>query len=52
MSDLISNKNSLSSVESACLEIRFLVKGVGTVGAVIPLFRLQYKTSVICHFIK
>ena len=30
----------------ACLEIRFVVKGAG---AVILLFRLEYKTSVICH---
>jgi len=30
----------------ACLEIRFVVKDAG---AVMLLFRLQYKTSVICH---
>ena len=30
----------------ACLEITFVVKGAG---AVILLFRLEYKTSVICH---
>ena len=40
------NKNALSSVSLACLEISFLVKGGG---AVILLFRLEYKTSVICH---
>ena len=30
----------------ACLDISFVVKGAG---AVILLFRLEYKTSVICH---
>ena len=30
----------------ACLKIRFVVKGDS---AVILLFRLEYKTSVICH---
>ena len=39
------NKNALSSVSLACLEMRFVVKGPG---AVILLFRLEYKTSV-CH---
>ena len=28
------------------MEISFVVKGAG---AVIPLYRLEYKTSVICH---
>ena len=40
------NKNALSSVGVACLEMRFVVKGAG---AVLLLFRLEYKTSVICH---
>ena len=40
------NKNALSSVSLACLEISFVVKGAG---AVILLFRLEYKTNVICH---
>ena len=30
----------------ACLEMSFVVKGPG---AVILLFRLEYKTSVVCH---
>ena len=30
----------------ACLEMSFVVKGLG---AVILLFRLGYKTSVVCH---
>ena len=30
----------------ACLEMSFVVKGLG---AVILLFRLEYKTSVVCH---
>ena len=34
------------AVSLACLEISFVVKGTG---AVILLFRLEYKTSVICH---
>ena len=40
------NKNVLSSVSLACLGINFVVKGAGTV---ILLFRLKFKTSVICH---
>ena len=40
------NKNALSSVESRLLEMSFNVKGPG---AVILLFRLEYKTSVVCH---
>ena len=39
-------KNALSSVESRLLGDKFLVKGAGDV---ILLFRLEYKTSVICH---
>ena len=37
------NKNALSSVSLACMKISFVVKGAG---AVILLFRLEYKTSV------
>ena len=33
-------------VSRACLEKRFVLEGAG---AVILLFRLEYKTSVICH---
>ena len=33
-------------VSLACLEKRFVLEGAG---AVILLFRLEYKTSVICH---
>ena len=36
----------LVALSLACLEITFVVKGAG---AVILLFRLEYKTSVICH---
>ena len=36
----------LVALSLACLEISFVVKGVG---AVILLFRLEYKMSVICH---
>ena len=36
----------LVALSLACLEISFVVKGAG---AVILLFRLEYKTSVICH---
>ena len=36
----IVNKNALSSVRLACLEMSFVVKGAG---AVILLFRLEYK---------
>ena len=36
----------LVGLSLACLEITFVVKGAG---AVILLFRLEYKTSVICH---
>ena len=40
------NKNTLSSVESRLLGHKFFVKSAG---AVILLFRSEYKTSVICH---
>ena len=40
------NKNTLSSIEPMGLEISFVVKGAG---AVILIFRLEYKTRVICH---
>ena len=36
----------LVALSLACLEMSFNVKGPG---AVIPLFRLEYKTSVVCH---
>ena len=36
----------LVAVSLACLEMSFVVKGVG---AVMLLFRLKYKTSAICH---
>ena len=43
---LNTKKNTLSSVESGLQEIPFVVKGAG---AVMPLVRLQYKTSVRRH---
>ena len=46
MSSFYWNKNAVSSVSLACLEISFVVKGTG---AVILLFRLESKASVICH---
>ena len=36
----------LVALSLACLEMSFVVKGAG---AVILLFRLEYKTSAICH---
>ena len=36
----------LVALSLACLEMSFNVKGPG---AVILLFRLEYKTSVVCH---
>ena len=36
----------LAAVSLACLDISFVVQGAS---AVILLFRLEYKTSVICH---
>ena len=46
MMNIYINKNALSSASLACLEMSFVVKGPG---AVILLFRLGYKTSVVCH---
>ena len=40
------NKNALSSYESRLLGDEFCCQGPG---AVILLFRLEYKTSVVCH---
>ena len=42
------NKNPLSSVESCLLEDEFSLSKA-PIDAVILLFRLEYKTSVICH---
>ena len=39
-------KTLLVALSLACLEMSFNVKGPG---AVILLFRLEYKTSVVCH---
>ena len=36
----------LVALSLACLEMSFVVKGPG---AVILLFRFEYKTSVVCH---
>ena len=36
----------LVALSLACLEMSFVVKGPG---AVILLFRVEYKTSVVCH---
>ena len=36
----------LVALSLACLEMNFVVKGPG---AVLLLFRLEYKTSVVCH---
>ena len=44
--DFRKTKTLLVAVSLACFEISFVVKGVG---AVILLFRLEYKTSVVCH---
>ena len=44
--DFRKTRTLLVVVHLACLEISFVVKGAG---AVILLFRLEYKTSVICH---
>ena len=45
---LLSEKQerSLAGSSLACLKMRFVVKGAG---AVILLFRLEYKTSVVYH---
>ena len=42
----LKTRTILVGVSLACLEMSFNVKGPG---AVIPLFRLGYKTSVVCH---
>ena len=44
--DFRKTRTLLVALNLACLEISFVVKGAG---AVILLFRLEYKTSVICH---
>ena len=44
--DFRKTRTLLVAVNLACLEISFVVKGAG---AVILFFRLEYKTSVICH---
>ena len=44
--DFRKTRTLLVVLNLACLEISFVVKGAG---AVILLFRLEYKTSVICH---
>ena len=41
-----STRTLLVALSLACLEMSFVVKGAG---AVILLFRLEYKTSAICH---
>ena len=41
-----STRTLLVALSLACLEMSFVVKGAG---AVIQLFRLEYKTSAICH---
>ena len=43
---IVETRTLLVALSLACLEISFVVKGAG---AVILLFRLEYKTSVICH---
>ena len=42
----LETRTLLVALSLACLEMRFNVKGPG---AVILLFRLEYKTSVVCH---
>ena len=44
--DFRKTRTLLVALNLACLEISFVVKGAG---AVILFFRLEYKTSVICH---
>ena len=44
--DFRKTRTLLVAVNLAGLEISFVVKGAG---AVILLFRLEYKTSIICH---
>ena len=43
---IVETRTLLVALSLACLEISFVVKGAG---AVILLFLLEYKTSVICH---
>ena len=43
---LVRTRTLLVALSLACLEMSFVVKGAG---AVILLFRLEYKTSAICH---
>ena len=43
---IVETRTLLVALSLACLEISFVVKGAG---AVILLFFLEYKTSVICH---
>ena len=43
---LLPTRTLLVALSLACLEMSFVVKGAG---AVILLFRLEYKTSAICH---
>ena len=43
---LVITRTLLVALSLACLEMSFNVKGPG---AVILLFRLEYKTSVVCH---
>ena len=45
-SQSILTRTLLVALSLACLEMSFNVKGPG---AVILLFRLEYKTSVVCH---
>ena len=42
----LNTRTLLVALSLACLEMSFNVKGPG---AVILLFRLEYKTSVVCH---
>ena len=44
--ELLLTRTLLVALSLACFEKRFVVKGPG---AVILLFRLEYKTSVVCH---
>ena len=43
---IVETRTLLVALSLACLEISFVVKGAS---AVILLFLLEYKTSVICH---
>ena len=44
--ELLLTRTLLVALSLACLEMSFVVKGPS---AVILLFRLEYKTSVVCH---